>query len=179
MNEENRNERLREALRRGDPAAGEAGLSPLEEQAMRRSVLSAAPDPRRSFRLAPAFAAAAVVVLSFAVSFSLWRAHGQRTMPPIPPAPAQPEPPPAVAVVPTPMSPTPPPSRSVPRTRPAPVRLPRTANPPPPLNPPGPPVEEAGEPAMRQVQFSAPGGTRIIWMLPATSRETTDRPRGG
>jgi hypothetical protein len=177
MNEENRNERLREALRRGDPAAGEAGLSPLEAQAMRRTVLAAVPAPRRSFRLVPAFTAAAVVVLSFVVTLGLWRAHDHRTVAPVPaapaetppavtpPAPAPPEPSRTVAVV-----PAPPPSRSVPAAHPAPVRLPRTANPPSPVSPPHPSAEEAEEPAMRQVQFSTPGGTRIIWLLPETSR---------
>jgi len=160
-----RNERLGAALRQGDPAGGETGLAPADAQAMRRAVLSrvAEPEPRRSFRLAPAFAAAAVAVLSTLVALSLWRMHGpepgQPVSPavpasPIAPAPAVPSPalsPDVVAVV----SP-PPPVHAVRRRE----RRPRIAETPAVPSP-------APEPApMRQVQFSAPGGTRIIWLLP-------------
>jgi hypothetical protein len=200
---ETRNERLREALRRGDPAGDPAGagnkaaLSPLEEQAMRRTVLSAAParEPR-GFRLAPAFAAAAVVLLSFAVTLSLWRAHEHPPGAPLPPIPPVTEitPPPApeaATPAPHPELPTavaavsPPPSR-VPRREP--VRTPEPqAEPLTTLvthpSAPDRPVEETHperETPTRQVQFSTPGGTRIIWQLPASqSQELTDRPRGG
>ncbi|HEY2738867.1 MAG TPA: hypothetical protein VGK45_10710 [Thermoanaerobaculia bacterium] len=158
-----RNERLGEVLRQGDPASGETGLAPAETQAMRRAVLSAvaAPEPRWSFRLAPAFAAGGVAVLSLVVALSLWRTHGSepgQPVAPIVPAPSVPSPglspilsPDVVAVV----SP-PPPVHAVRRRE----RRPRIAKTPAVPSP-------APEPApMRQVQFSAPGGTRIIWLLP-------------
>jgi hypothetical protein len=146
-------------------------------QAMRRAVLATAvetaPERRRAFRLAPAFAACAVAVLSLVVGLSLWRMHGPEpgqpispTVPvvpafPVAPAPAVPSPD-VVAVV----SP-PPPVHAVRRKE----RRPRVAEMPavPPAVPslaPEPEMAEAAAPA-RQVQFSAPGGTRIIWLLPA------------
>ena len=162
-----RNERLGAALRRGDPASEETALAPAETQAMRRAVLSTvaetAPETRWAFRLAPAFAACAVAVLSLGVALSLWRMHGPepgRPAPPSVPAPVAPAPavpspvpsPDVVAVV------SPPPSVHAVRRR----ERPRVAVPSP---DPEPEPEEATVP-MRQVQFSAPGGTRIIWLLP-------------
>jgi hypothetical protein len=179
MNEKdptNRNERLREILRSGDPGGpggGEAGLTTEEAQAMRRTVLSAVPEPRERFRLAPVFLTVAAAVLSCVVGLSLWRMHGQpaqsvpmvQTVRPAAPAPQaapqpqpRPEPPVAVAVV----SP-----RALPRH---PVKHPSV---------PDRPVEEAKleepqETTTRQVQFSAPGGTRIIWLLTEDSAAEGD-----
>ncbi len=169
-----RNERLGETLRQGDPASGETGLAPVEIQAMRRAVLSAVsetvPEPRRSFRLAPAFAAGAVAVLSLVVALSLWRMHGPepgRPVSPAVPAPAVPSPVPSpvqspdvVAVI----SP-PPPVHTVRRRERTRVKEMRAVPPAVPSPDPETEPEEATVP-MRQVQFSAPGGTRIIWLLP-------------
>src|SRR5688572_32383391 len=41
---------LRSILRKGDPAAGDSGLTPEEVQGMRRTVLSAVPEFRRRGR---------------------------------------------------------------------------------------------------------------------------------
>jgi len=167
-----RNERLGAALRRGDPASEETGLSPAEAQAMRRAVLASAletaPEPRRAFRRAPAFAACAVAVLSLVVGLSLWRTHGPepgQPAPPIAPAPAAPSPIPSPNVVAV-VSP-PPPVHAVRRRERRPrITETRAEMPAVPSLAPEPEVAEATAPA-RQVQFSAPGGTRIIWLLPA------------
>jgi hypothetical protein len=37
-------------------------------------------------------------------------------------------------------------------------------------------LEEIQETTTRQVQFSAPGGTRIIWLLTESSKESNNRP---
>jgi hypothetical protein len=192
MSFSDRHERLRQTLRGGDPAGEETGLSAAEEQAMRRAVLSAAPErPARTFRLAPAFAAAAVAVLSALVTLDLWRAHEERREPMAVPGASAPAPetapetaapapaPEAVAVTPPP-APHPRPLSHAPSRRPGEGRRH-------PKNFPlsrglggsvgegaggeGPAVEPAEPPAqsMRQVQFSTPGGTRIIWLLPELS----------
>jgi len=161
-------ERLRQRLREGDPATGENGLNPGEIHAMRRAVLTAAPEPRR--RLLPAFAlagaaAAAIVIALFALG----------------PDPVQPPAPPRIAAVPAqPPAPTalrqPSATRTEPPTpneekkekkRPIPRRRHLRAAPEETatlaaLDPAGNPPEEPG---IRQIQFSAPGGTRIIWTL--------------
>ena len=157
-------ERLRQRLREGDPAMGENGLNPGEIHAMRRAVLTAAPEPRR--RLLPAFAlagAAAALIALFAV----------RPSPVQPPAPpriaAVPAQPPAPQVLqPSPARTEPPvpeekkeKKRPIPRRRhlrPAPDETATLAA----LEPAGNPPEEPG---IRQIQFSTPGGTRIIWTL--------------
>jgi type IV secretory pathway VirB10-like protein len=160
----NENERLREVLRHGDPGGGEAGLTTEESQAMRRTVLSAVPESRERFRLAPVFFTAAAAILSCVVGLSLWRTHSQPDQPartvqtaqPTVPAPQaappiqpQPESPVAVAVV------SPPPRTRLMRpTRPMRSRPVEEAK-----------LEEIPETTTRQVQFSAPGGTRIIWLL--------------
>jgi type IV secretory pathway VirB10-like protein len=65
MNRQTRDERLRRMLREGDPAAGEPGLSPEELREMRRNVLNAIPE-RRSRRL-PAFVWAGAALAALAV----------------------------------------------------------------------------------------------------------------
>jgi hypothetical protein len=166
----NRNERLREVLRRGDPGGGEAGLTSEESQAMRRTVLSAVPEPRERFRLAPVFFTVAAAVLSCVVGLSLWRAHDQPdrpaptvqaarpavpALPSVPQAQPQPEPPLEVAVVSPPPRPRPMRSTRLMRQRPVEEVKP----------------EEVQETTTRQVQFSAPGGTRIIWLLTTPSAD--------
>ena len=64
---------LRSILRKGDPAAGEPGLTPEEFQGMRRAVLSAVPEPRRRGWLVPAMVTAAALILAAFIAISLWR----------------------------------------------------------------------------------------------------------
>ena len=168
----NRNDRLRDLLREGDPAAGDPGLSPEEVQAMRRTVLSAVPEPRRRGWLVPALATAAALVL--AAVLVLWR-----TAPETPDAPDTPKPGPIVAA---PMTPAPAaePVRPAPAPQPEPpVRIavekpeerpePLAVAPAVPALPEQQAVLPAAPEGQRQIQFSTPGGTRVIWMLnPAT-----------
>jgi len=175
----NENERLREVLRRGDPGSGEGGLTAEEAQAMRRTVLSAVPERRKRFRLAPVFFTAAAAVLSCVVGLSLWWAHDQPGQPVPSARPAAPAPqaapqiqphskPPEVAVI-------------APQEQPRPMRSMRPRNS---MKHPSAPdrsveevrSEEPRETTTRQVQFSAPGGTRIIWMLTESSQESNNRP---
>lgn len=161
MNEE----QLRQRLREGDPATGENSLDPGEIQAMRRAVLTAAPEPRR--RLLPALAltgaAAALLIALFALR----------------PGPVQPPAPPRIAVAPAlppapsgpaTQAPQPSPERTEPPARGEKKPIPRRRHRAAPaetvtlaaLEPAGNPPEE---PEIRQVQFSTPGGMRIIWTL--------------
>lgn len=96
---------LKDVLRKGDPAAGDPGLSPEEIQAMRRTVLSAVPEPRRRGWLVP-LTAAAVLILAAVLALSLWRQPApekpapqlaskgrvEAPSPPQPPSPASPPP---------------------------------------------------------------------------------------
>ena len=168
-------DRLRQILRQGDPAAQDAALSADEAHAMRRTVLTAVPEPRRRLGWLPALAtgAAALLVLALAVTHGPWHSgHG---------TPAPPAPPVRVAAVPTPLpalapplpSPAPaaPPQEPVESVRPArrlhvrhratPVRV---------VSAPPQPALAAPEPAVREIQFSTPGGTRIIWVSPSNAR---------
>jgi hypothetical protein len=189
MKHEERSIRLREALRRGDPAANEAGLTTEEAQAVRRAMLSAAPAPRRRFLPAPVFATlagTAAVALSLAVAVGLWRSH-ESTPPPVQPVPpaarALPAPPVAAAAPMAPMAPMAPriaeprrePARVARAVRRAPVRRParREAAPDQTVlaaNATDGATEKPAVTATRQVQFSTPGGTRIIWLLPEKTR---------
>jgi hypothetical protein len=163
--QETRDERLRSLLRETDPAASDPGLSLDEIREMRRTVLTAMPERRR--RLLPAFAAAGAVLVAalFLIVILFPRPNPGK-------APA----PPRVAAL---------PHRTVP---PKPVQL----SPQPPEEPrpraeekkeerkkttvrrkrrtpaaPVPAEQEAvlAEAAGQQIQFSTPGGTRIIWVL--------------
>ena len=165
----NRNERLLEILRRGDLSGGEAGLTAEEAQAMRRTVLYAVPKPRERVRLAPVFFTVAAAVLSCVVGLSLWRAHDQPARPVQPVQTARPAVP-ALQVVPQiqPHSESPMVVAAVPpQTKPRPTRSTR------PRDRPVEKVklEEAPETTTRQVQFSAPGGTRVIWLLTTPSAD--------
>jgi hypothetical protein len=154
-------ERLRQRLREGDPATGENGLNPGEIHAMRRAVLAAAPEPRR--RLLPALALAGAAAAALLIVFFALK-----------PDPVQPSAPPRIAAVPAqPQVPAPPAPRPEPpapgekkkrpiqrrrHLRAAPEETTTLAA----LEPAGNPPEEPG---IRQIQFSTPGGTRIIWTL--------------
>jgi hypothetical protein len=161
-------ERLREILRQGDPAEGAGGLTPEEVRAMRRTVLTAAPEPRR--RLLPVLALAGGMAAAGLIALALLK-----------PGPVEPPPPPRIAAVPVPsapsLAPPPPAPAEPPRTEPAlrakgttaravhrrhhrrnrPEEAVALAS----LKPAAPPEE----PETRQIQFSTPGGTRIIWIL--------------
>jgi hypothetical protein len=180
-----RNARLREVLRRGDPGGNGAGLTSEEAQAMRRTVLSAVPEPKERFRLAPVFFTAAAMVLSCVVGLSLWRAHDgiDHPVPPVQSAVSEPSPAPQAV---RPAEPHPETSVAVAVVSPqAPPRTLRSTRPRDSVKHPSAPdrpveevkAEEPRETTTRQVQFSAPGGTRIIWLLTESSKEPTDRHR--
>jgi hypothetical protein len=155
-------ERLRQILRQGDPAEGDGGLTPEEVRAMRRTVLTAIPERKR--RLLPVLALAGAVATAVLIAVLLLR-----------PAPA----PPRVAAAPTP--PAPPIAPAEPAPRPLQEREERGPAPrhhsqhhhrrsAPPV---APAITDTlaslettdAETTERQVQFSTPGGTRIIWIL--------------
>ena len=191
-----RDARLREILRQGDPAADEPGLSTGEVRAMRRAVLTAVPE-RRRFALVPVLATGAAVALAVLLAVVLWRGgEPQGIRPPEekraarPAAPVRPAAPPAVSEPPAiPQPPAAPEPR--PSVEPEPVRepvrprqaAPRVVPPPPPALPEPEPLPERLElasvpepslpepglagPQGRHVEFSTPGGTRIIWLLTA------------
>ena len=160
---------LRSILRKGDPAAGDPGLTPEEVQGMRRTVLSAVPEPRKRGLLVPAMVTAAALVLAAVIALSLW----QPVRPPLPLAgegrgedavvqtektpPHRPS-----AGLPAPQERGPEPEKKKPLRRapePEPVVLAQAE----------PPVVPAAPHGPTQIQFSTPGGTRIIWVLqPAT-----------
>jgi hypothetical protein len=91
-----KSDELRSILRKGDPAAGDPGLTPEEVQAMRRTVLSAVPEPRRRGWLVPAMVTAAALVLAAVLALSLWQpgmdVAGPEPSPPWPPSPTSPFP---------------------------------------------------------------------------------------
>jgi hypothetical protein len=164
---------LRSILRKGDPAAGEPGLTPEEVQGLRRAVLSAVPEPRRRGWMVPAMAGAAALMLAAVIALSLW----QPVRPPLPlagegrgegpvlemeEAAAAENPPPQPSPASREREPEPAPEKKKPVRRapaPAPVVIAQAAQAEPPAAPHSP----------TQIQFSTPGGTRIIWVLqPAT-----------
>ena len=162
-------ERLRQILRQGD-LAGEDGLTPDEARAMRRTVLAAVPERKR--RLLPALALAGAAATAALIAVLLLRPEPAQApvLPPIPPpriatVPAPPAPP----IAPAPVQPAPQPAPKEEERRPVHShRQPRH-----PIRPaaPEPPAIhdtlaslETAE-TERQVQFSTPGGTRIIWIL--------------
>lgn len=161
---------LRTALRRGDPAAGEAGLAPEEAQAMRRTVLSAIPETRRPW-LAPVLATTAGVALTVLVVLVIWRAFQVPSLPAPAIAEARPAPPPAPEIQPEiqetqlePIEPEVSIQEPVKPRRPAAV-IARRAPVPLPSAPDRPITEEPEVSPTRQVQFETPGGTRVIWVL--------------
>jgi len=189
-----RDARLRALLREADPAAGEPGLDPRAVQTMRREVLAAAPEPHRRGVLAPALAGSAALagVALLALAF-WWSADPQGSQPER--MAATPEASSAASPASTGAGSRPYPSASTPASSSpgisGPVRPPsaspatsaplRRGNAAPPrlrLQPPvrlaraaPPAIEEPAlqvDPAVpegRQIQFSTPGGTRVIWVL--------------
>jgi hypothetical protein len=171
MSSEMRDERLRGLLREADPAAGEPGLPPEEVQAMRRAVLTSIPEPRR--RWVPIAALAGSALAALILALTLLSPDAERpAAPPRPPArvaekprsaPVPVLPPAPEPVVQEPENPRETPTqRKRPAPESAPVVLADTA---PALPPEEPEVEATIAAETRQIQFSTPGGTRIIWVL--------------
>jgi hypothetical protein len=158
------NDRLRDLLRRGDPAAGDPGLSPDEVGRMRRAVLAATPEPRRRLLMVPVLAGLAAAVALLVVA-SPWSRLGEIGAPPAPEpaaaaAAATPAPTPGATPVPAPER-VEPPVRLASREAPAHPRV-RRHRPPE-------PVATMAHAEPRQIQFEAPGGTRVIWILNPTT----------
>ncbi len=164
-------DRLRQILRQGDPAAQDAALSGDEAQAMRRAVLTAVPEPRRRLVWLPAVAtgAAAMLALVLAVTHGPWHGTPAPPPPPVRVAAVPSSPPPAVAPL-APFAPAVPPQEPVKSSRPARrLHVRRRAASMAVASASTPPDLAAPEPAVREVQFSTPGGTRIIWVSPSNA----------
>ncbi len=157
-------ERLRQILRQGDPA-GDGGLAPAEARAMRRTVLTAIPERKR--RLLPVLALAGAVATAVLIAVFLLKPEPAPAPPRIATAPAPPASP--IARIPVRPEPRPPqageargPVHREPRHHPHHRRLARLRRSDDTLAS----LETTGaDTAERQVQFSTPGGTRIIWIL--------------
>jgi hypothetical protein len=171
---------LKDVLRKGDPAADDPGMSPEEIQAMRRTVLSAVPEPRRRGWLIPV-AVGAALILAALIGLTLWRQPTQPTLlasegRAVAPSPAQRGRGGEGASSPAPKRPLPfplprqgagegtsHPSPDVKVARVHPRPRPRS------VSRPEPTVEVAKVETQQQIQFSTPGGTRIIWVLNRTA----------
>jgi hypothetical protein len=154
-------ERLRQILRQGDPAGEDGGLTPDEARAMRRTVLTAIPERTRRLlpvlALAGALATAALIAVLLLLRPAPAPAPARVAVAPVPPAPQ-------VAQVPIP--PAPRPSQEEEERVPAHRRHSGHH----PRRPAAPPIHDTlasleTADTQRQVQFSTPGGTRIIWIL--------------
>ncbi|HEX5714988.1 MAG TPA: hypothetical protein VF179_02440 [Thermoanaerobaculia bacterium] len=153
---------LRSILRKGDPAAGEPGLTPEEVQGMRRAVLAAVPEPRRRGWLVPAMVTAAALILAAVVALSLWQPDEPSRIAVRPPAVRPPLPlageGSVVVVEKTPPQPSPAPQEREPQ--PSPRKKEKVVQ-----EEPKPVVLAQAETPSTQIQFSTPGGTRVIWVL--------------
>jgi hypothetical protein len=161
---ESENRRLRDLLRRGDPAADGREPDPAELARMRAAILAEPEAPRRTPLLVP-LAAAAALAGALVAGWLLSRpAPSPRTAgPPIaaggaehaPQAPAR-----SVVGAELPPEPTPPRGAAPPTSAsaPPPVAVAPAANP-----------AAASDPgrkrSARQVQLRGPGGTKILWKL--------------
>jgi len=152
-------ERLRQILRQGDPAGGDGGLTPEEARAMRRTVLTAVPERRR--RLLPLLALAGAMATAVLIAVLLLRPEPAKAPAPrIATAPAPPAPP----AVQTRAEPAPP-AQKAEDQRPVHHRHQHHhRRPTVPIAQDALASLETAEPE-RQVQLTAPGGTRIIWIL--------------
>jgi len=174
MNRQTRDEQLRRLLREADPAADDPGLSREEIRHMRRTVLSAVSEPRRRWGFAPLLMGAATAILLLVLGWTLWlggfstapsrQPVREAVVPPISPSPIFTVQPAAPTLRVTSEKPAAPRSATH-RRRPASRKpaAPRTSSP-------GPVAIAEAE--THQIQFSTPGGTRIIWVL--TANQTTD-----
>jgi hypothetical protein len=183
MKADTRDETLRRLLREMDGAADDPGLTREESREMRRTVLNAIPEDRRRAFLAPALAGAAVVALAVVASLTLWPGSPPQTAPPRQqiervavssrpdmnaratdgaPSGTNLERVPAGTTAGSPAASAPGAGNAV-RVRHARSTPPdRVAS-----SPLAPLAEETSSPEVEthQVQFSTPGGTRIIWVL--------------
>lgn len=163
-------ERLRGLLRESDPAAGDPGLAPEEAQAMRRAVLTSIPEPRRRWIPIVALAGSALAALILALTLLSPDAEGPAAPPRQPARIAEkPKSAPTPVLIPP---PAPEPVAEEPE-RPRERREPRKKSKPEPtiVDPTPVPVPDLPEAETTiavettQIQFSTPGGTRIIWVL--------------
>jgi hypothetical protein len=162
MNDETRDERLRRMLREGDPANAEGGLTREESHQMRRTVLTAIPEPRRRFALSPALAGAAMAALVAILAILLWpRPEATAPQPPAPPRIAVKEP--VTDVKRTDVKRTDKKSTDVKRRTRAVAAGLRARRPA--ASAPGEQLAAVEGPHTRQIQFDTPGGTRVIWVL--------------
>ena len=164
MNKQTRDERLRRLLREADPAADDAELSREEVREMRRTVLSAIPETRRRWGLVPILAGAAAAILALMLGLMTWLGSESPTAPSRQPrrvAVKSPVPaPPAAPTIRTSSE------RATAQTSVTPRRrTPRRTPSAPKASVPEPMVIAEAE--THQIQFSTPGGTRIIWVLTA------------
>ncbi|MFL6195342.1 MAG: hypothetical protein ACJ75H_14290 [Thermoanaerobaculia bacterium] len=167
MNRQNRDERLRHILREGDPAAGDPGLTLEEAREMRRAVLNAVPERRR--RLLPVFAWAGAALVAVAVLVAALLLQRPEAAPAPRVAEVVKETAGTAATAETPVAETEKTEtvevtakkRPHRRRTPAPATS-ATSNSPDRIASAAPAVEPE-EP--RQIQFSTPGGTRIIWVI--------------
>jgi hypothetical protein len=156
-------DRLRQILREGDSAVPDAGLSSDEVHAMRRTVLTAIPESRRRLGWLPLLTAGTAVLILLVLVFGPW--HRPRVSPPAAPrmaAVATPAPAPPEAPEPIPAE------KPVKSSRPVHRRAVRPPQPPPVRHDdPATLASLPDEPAssVREIRFSTPGGTRIIWEL--------------
>jgi hypothetical protein len=157
-------ERLRQILRQGDPAGGGDGLTPDEARAMRRTVLTAIPE--RKQRLLPVLALAGAAATAVLIAVLLLKPEPAR--PPAPPRIATAPAPPTLPIARAPVQPVPQtPQQEEER---GPVHRHRDQHHRRPASPAPSEVHDTvaslttAEPE-RQVQLTAPGGTRIIWIL--------------
>jgi hypothetical protein len=155
-------ERLRQILRQGDPAGTDGGLTLDEARALRRTVLTAIPERER--RLLPVLALAGALATAVLIAVLLLKPE-RAPAPPRVVAVSAPSAPPIAQI---PVQPTPQPSQE--RAEPKLVHHRHHPHPRVPAAPASPEAHdtlaslETAEPE-RQVQFSTPGGTRIIWIL--------------
>jgi hypothetical protein len=157
-------DRLRQILREGDPSAQDFELTPDEAHTMRRMVLTAIPESRRRLGWLPLLTAGAVALILLALAIGPWHQQPEK----IPPAAPQ------MATVATPVpAPSETPEPAVPSERPVTNPRPPHRRAVPTQAPPAPhdePMTLASLPdtpasAVREIRFSTPGGTRIIWEL--------------
>lgn len=152
MSNESRDERLRRLLRAADPApAVTPGLTPDEIHEMRRTVLSALPERRRG--LFPIYATAGGVLVAALILLVVLLPRPVPEKLPLPPRIARVDP----------RVPPPPPPPAEPRLPEERVEEKKTPVRPIPVEPEETVLLASAEP--RQIQFSTPGGTRIVWTL--------------
>jgi hypothetical protein len=171
MNHETRDERLRRLLREADAAQGETGLTMEEVRNMRRAVLTAIPESGRRFALRPVVAGAVMAALAMIAILGRLQHFDRPSAPSREPsrlATQVPAPPPVPTTAVEPHA-EPPVAPVVERTS---HRAAREHHATPPrvhdrIATVAPSVEPANDEDIRtrQVQFSTPGGTRVIWIL--------------